>query len=218
VLDQAGALLLFANGVLGYTVAEAARMIGADGHAAYRCLDRARASLRAWVEDRSDVMKPRPEAAQALPLPRPRPSPSVAMSWPPNADHLRPIPGALAPLLVTPLQAAGLLGISRSKIYALLKAGEIPSVTIGATRRIAHRDLVDYVEQRREDERRRHALADPASNRTAPGAPGHTQAATNPEVDDRTRQPPESAPKGARASARVGLSARWQKSVGVSDG
>jgi excisionase family DNA binding protein len=210
----------YATGVLGYTVAEAARTIGADGHAAYRSLDQARASLRDWGEDRSDVTPPRSEAAQRLPSQRPHPSPNVAMSRPPKDDHLQPISGPMAPLLVTPLQAAGLLGISRSKLYALIKAGEIPSVTIGATRRIPHRDLVDYVERRREADRRRHSRADPASDRAAPGAPGNRRAATDPEVDDRDRLP-RTALQGAPVDHQERLPpprmAR-QKSAGVSDG
>jgi excisionase family DNA binding protein len=55
----------------------------------------------------------------------------------------------MPPLLLTPLEAARLLGISRSKVYALMKTGEIAWVTIGACRRIPHGDLVDYVERLR---------------------------------------------------------------------
>jgi excisionase family DNA binding protein len=56
---------------------------------------------------------------------------------------------SMPPLLLTPLEAARLLGISRSKVYALMKTGEIAWVTIGACRRIPHGDLVDYVERLR---------------------------------------------------------------------
>jgi excisionase family DNA binding protein len=55
----------------------------------------------------------------------------------------------MTPLLLTPTQAAALLGISRSKQYALLGAGEIESVTIGASRRIPYQDLTRYVERLR---------------------------------------------------------------------
>ena len=55
----------------------------------------------------------------------------------------------MTPLLLTPTQAAALLGISRSKLYALLAAGEIESVTIGASRRVPYQDLTLYVEKLR---------------------------------------------------------------------
>jgi len=35
--------------------------------------------------------------------------------------------------------------LSRSKLYALMKAGELPYVTIGRCRRIPHRALIDLV-------------------------------------------------------------------------
>jgi excisionase family DNA binding protein len=49
-------------------------------------------------------------------------------------------------LLYTPSEAAQVLGISRSSLYLLLSAGTIPSVRIGASRRIRHRDLVAYTD------------------------------------------------------------------------
>lgn len=48
-------------------------------------------------------------------------------------------------LLLTPLEAARALGISRSKLYELLAAGVIPSVLIGSCRRIPLEDLRDAV-------------------------------------------------------------------------
>jgi excisionase family DNA binding protein len=42
----------------------------------------------------------------------------------------------LEPLLVRPAEAALLLGISRSKLYELLAAGEIPAIKIGRSVRI----------------------------------------------------------------------------------
>ena len=48
-------------------------------------------------------------------------------------------------LLLTPLEAARALGISRSKLYELLAAGVIPSVLIGSCRRIPLQDLRDAV-------------------------------------------------------------------------
>jgi excisionase family DNA binding protein len=49
-------------------------------------------------------------------------------------------------LLLTPVEAAQVLGIGRSKLYQLLRDGQISSVRIGKCRRIpatALRDLVD---------------------------------------------------------------------------
>lgn len=40
-------------------------------------------------------------------------------------------------------------GISRTKMYYLIRDGELPSVTIGRRRFVAKRDLVAYVEGRR---------------------------------------------------------------------
>lgn len=40
-------------------------------------------------------------------------------------------------------------GLSRTKVYYLIKSGELPSITIGRRRFVAVRDLDDYVEQRR---------------------------------------------------------------------
>lgn len=48
-------------------------------------------------------------------------------------------------LLLTPTEAAGTLGIGRSKLYELMRAGVVPSVRIGACRRIASTDLSDLV-------------------------------------------------------------------------
>jgi len=39
-------------------------------------------------------------------------------------------------LLLTPVEAAQTLGIGRSKLYELLQSGRLPSVRIGACRRI----------------------------------------------------------------------------------
>jgi excisionase family DNA binding protein len=150
-LDSAGARLLFATGVLGYTVAEVGRMTGIDGDAVYRRLHKARASMKSWVEDRSDLVAPRAAAEQQFPSGRPGPFPTFDESPAAGCDYVGPDSSSVAPLLLTPLEAAGLLRISRSTMYALLKAGEIKSVTVGASRRVPHRDLVDYVEQRRRE-------------------------------------------------------------------
>jgi excisionase family DNA binding protein len=49
-------------------------------------------------------------------------------------------------LLYTPMEAATALGISRSTLYVLLASGEIPSVRIGASRRIRGAALDAYID------------------------------------------------------------------------
>jgi excisionase family DNA binding protein len=49
------------------------------------------------------------------------------------------------PQLLTIVDAARLLGISRSKLYELLADGELASVRIGRTRRIAVSALEEFV-------------------------------------------------------------------------
>jgi excisionase family DNA binding protein len=51
------------------------------------------------------------------------------------------------PLLVTPEEAAKSLSICRTKIYELLRSGELRSVQIGSSRPIAVTDLEVYVQQ-----------------------------------------------------------------------
>jgi len=50
-------------------------------------------------------------------------------------------------LLLTVPEAAGLLGISRSKAYELIASGELHSVRIGTCRRVPRQALAGYVEQ-----------------------------------------------------------------------
>ncbi len=54
-------------------------------------------------------------------------------------------PLAPTPLLLTPEEAAGQLGIGRTKMFALLSEGEVESVTIGRHRRVPTDALVSYV-------------------------------------------------------------------------
>ena len=59
-------------------------------------------------------------------------------------------------LLLTPREAAAVLGIGRSKLYELLQAGQIPSVRIGKCRRIpaaALRELVERLSSAADDTR-----------------------------------------------------------------
>jgi excisionase family DNA binding protein len=74
-------------------------------------------------------------------------------------------------LLYTPVEAAHGLGVSRSTIYVLLASGELPSVRIGALRRIAaEAALRRYVEQLTSAKDGGVARTAPAraSNQTAP--------------------------------------------------
>lgn len=48
-------------------------------------------------------------------------------------------------LLLTPEEAAQTLGIGRSKVYELLRAGSLGSVRIGASRRIPVEALRAYI-------------------------------------------------------------------------
>lgn len=48
-------------------------------------------------------------------------------------------------LLLTPEEAAELLGVGRSTVYDLLRLGLLPSVKIGRSRRVRVSSLRDYV-------------------------------------------------------------------------
>ena len=50
------------------------------------------------------------------------------------------------PILWTPLQTARVLGISRSQVYVLMKRGQLGSVHIGRSRRIAQRHVTQFVD------------------------------------------------------------------------
>jgi len=51
----------------------------------------------------------------------------------------------MEPLLLTPKEAAKVLGLSQSYVYELLASGTLPSITIGRTRRIPRRALQEFV-------------------------------------------------------------------------
>lgn len=51
-------------------------------------------------------------------------------------------------LLYRPAEAAELLGVGRSKVYALLAAGAIPSVRVGKSVRVPAAALRRWVEER----------------------------------------------------------------------
>lgn len=50
-------------------------------------------------------------------------------------------------LLLTPVQAARVLGIGRSKLYQLLATGQLHSVHIGACRRVPAQALHAFLQQ-----------------------------------------------------------------------
>lgn len=53
-----------------------------------------------------------------------------------------------APLLLKPVHVAELLGISRSKVFALLSTGELPVVRLGRVVRVPRSELEDWVQAR----------------------------------------------------------------------
>jgi excisionase family DNA binding protein len=55
----------------------------------------------------------------------------------------------IEPLLVTAEQAATSLSICRTKVYELLRNGELESVRIGTSRRVPAAALAEYVERLR---------------------------------------------------------------------
>ncbi|MBW3659612.1 MAG: helix-turn-helix domain-containing protein [Actinobacteria bacterium] len=51
--------------------------------------------------------------------------------------------------LITVVEAAEMIGLSRSKVYELLADGHLPSIRIGRTRRIDVTDLDAFIERHR---------------------------------------------------------------------
>jgi len=49
------------------------------------------------------------------------------------------------PMLFTPVQAARVLGVSRSQIYVLMKSGQLGSVRIGRSRRVAQVQVTQFI-------------------------------------------------------------------------
>lgn len=56
-------------------------------------------------------------------------------------------------LLLTPKEVSELLGLGRTKTYALLASGEVPSVRIGGSLRVSLADLKEWVRKRASDAR-----------------------------------------------------------------
>ncbi len=68
-------------------------------------------------------------------------------------------------LLLTPTEAATALGIGRSKVYELMRAGTLRSVRIDSCRRVALEDLTALVTRLRSgDEEQRRTGAGAAHN------------------------------------------------------
>lgn len=54
--------------------------------------------------------------------------------------------------LYTPMQACSLLGVGRTRLYALMKSGDLRSVKLGKSRRIRRSALDTYIENLQEAE------------------------------------------------------------------
>jgi excisionase family DNA binding protein len=73
------------------------------------------------------------------------------MSNPHSSHAQQPDQAGLLPrVLLTPAEAAQALGISRSKLYELLRAGTLESVRIDRLRRVPIQALHEFVERLRE--------------------------------------------------------------------
>ena len=69
------------------------------------------------------------------------------------------------PLLYRPAEAAEALRVSRSKVYELMNKGEIPSVRVGAVRRVPVEALRQLIRARVADRMRGHTPQDSGPNR-----------------------------------------------------
>jgi excisionase family DNA binding protein len=49
------------------------------------------------------------------------------------------------PILFSPVQAAKILGISRSQVYVLMTRGELGSLKIGRSRKIAQQQMTQFI-------------------------------------------------------------------------
>jgi excisionase family DNA binding protein len=147
VVDHREATILFACGVMGVPVSRAEQTIGLGPGVRHRVLAQSRKALRAWLT--GDDLHQFTLSRLVQPVHDLSFCPLVDRTPTLYADRNTLEDPCMTPLLLTPTQAAALLGISRSKLYALLAAGEIESVTIGASRRVPYQDLTLYVEKLR---------------------------------------------------------------------
>jgi excisionase family DNA binding protein len=90
---------------------------------------------------------------------------------------------AASPLLMTPKEAATVLRIGRTTMYALMKAGDLRPVHIGRSCRITRGELERYVMR----------LQDPASSTSLSEARRRRLSRTDPEP----RNPSDGPPRGA---------------------
>jgi len=181
IIDRTQAVMLYSVGVLGYPINQASRHAGLDPSAGYRTLTRARAVLRSPAPTDTSRRLER-SATPGRRRPR-RPLTPVPTSGERQEAHCGGYP-----LLLRPPEAAALLGISRSKLYDLLKAGALRSVTIDAARRIPYADLAAYVEGLRHPNHV-HQVEQPAVPMpTAPTSP--TKRASSPKPSRRNRPAP----------------------------
>lgn len=52
------------------------------------------------------------------------------------------------PLLLTPEDAATALAICRARVYELMRSGELPSIRLGASRRVPREALQELIERK----------------------------------------------------------------------
>lgn len=58
------------------------------------------------------------------------------------------------PIAVSPEKAAALTGIGRTRIFDMMRSGELPSFKCGRTRHIRYSDLVEFVNRMAAEGRR----------------------------------------------------------------
>jgi excisionase family DNA binding protein len=56
------------------------------------------------------------------------------------------------PLLLKPAQVCELVNLGRSKVYELLASQQIPSISVGRSRRVLREDLLAWIERQRSRE------------------------------------------------------------------
>ena len=49
------------------------------------------------------------------------------------------------PVMFTPDQVANIISVSKSQVFALIRNGELESLTIGRSRRISQNQLISYI-------------------------------------------------------------------------
>jgi excisionase family DNA binding protein len=49
------------------------------------------------------------------------------------------------PVMFTPVQVSKIISVSKSQVFALMKTGELESLTIGRSRRVSQDQLIKYI-------------------------------------------------------------------------